>query len=323
MTPFKSFLLIMVLLFGTIGVVAGYKKYQNKRSAQIVQEASHSFPSEEGLIEIELEKKEEVSEEPAPLPQKEVPQADRIHLLFKENSPLDIVETIQYKSRAPWKGGRTAWLCDYASHYQTPIDFILKSMPKVDPKNIRDGQRFSVFRKGKDFSFYLVVDASRTKLWLYLIQPEKKSHLLLKSYDVGLGKRDEEKESGLLTPLGAYTLGKRCAVFKPRMMGMHKKKKVELMTVFGTRWIPFESECGTCTEPAKGFGIHGFPYIREGSRLVEDTSSISDYQSDGCIRLRAEDVEELYAVIAARKATVEIVKDFYEASIPYTEQSIE
>ena len=62
-----------------------------------------------------------------------------------------------------------------------------------------------------------------------------------------------------LTPVGMYELGSRVAVFRPRMMGMYKGKKIELMQVFGCHWIPFEKEIEGCSEPAKGFGIHGTP----------------------------------------------------------------
>jgi hypothetical protein len=128
-----------------------------------------------------------------------------------------------------------------------------------------------------------------------------------------------EKSSGLLTPTGTYKLGNRIAVFKPKMMGWHKNKRVELVRVFGTRWIPFDREVEDCSEPAKGYGIHGTPWVYDEQRqaVFDDPSSIGGYQSDGCIRLKTADIEELYSVITTREAVVQIVTNVQHAKVPY------
>jgi hypothetical protein len=252
-------------------------------------------------------------------------EVNRVDLLFRKQSPLPICETVKYKARVSWKPGRSAWLVDYASHYKTPVDFIARSIngrTDYTVRTVNDGQEFSVLRKDKDFYFLLVVDLSHTKMWFYYVDPEEQEHFLLKTYRVGLGRVDDTRTSGSLTPLGTYKLGNRIAVFKPKMMGMHKNKRVELMRVFGTRWIPFEKEVENCTEAAKGYGIHGTPWDEDQTThtLVNNPTSIGGYESDGCVRMRTEDVEELYAIITTRDTYVQIVKDVAFAKVPYKER---
>jgi hypothetical protein len=108
------------------------------------------------------------------------------------------------------------------------------------------------------------------------------------------------------------------------MKGPYNGQQVELIRVFGTRWIPFAQELENCTEPAKGYGIHGMPWGEDPATntLIENASSLGQYQSDGCIRMRQVDVEELYSIIVTRPTTIEIVKDFYDAQLPGNEQPV-
>lgn len=250
----------------------------------------------------------------------EPPEVDRIEALFRKEDPLPIVETITYKSRVSWQKGRPAWLSDYALHYSTSRHFIarsLKGKPDYFNQNVSEGDRFNVFRKDKKIEFYLVVDTSRCKMWFYCIDKDAHETTLLKTYQVGLGRLDASKASGLLTPLGKYTLGSKTAIYHPKTMGYHNGNKVEMVTVFGSRWIPFDKEIEGCTAPSKGFGIHGVPWVANAKGVVdEDNSSIRQYKSDGCIRMTTADVEELYATIITRPAIVEIVKNFSEAKVP-------
>ncbi len=360
MTLQRIFIVVTILLFGAIGVGALVKRQkkevQSEASAQTVAKTNQgqvkTFEGEP--IEVDLKKLNSTKNalpssslaaaQPASKTNYSKPQAtssneakttaaststdllpdvDRIDLLFQKNSPLPICETIRYKARVPWKFGKPAWLIDYATHYNTPVDFIVRSVngrADYTSKTINDGQEFSVLRNDKEFYFLLVIDLPRCKMWFYYVDPEEQERYLLKTYRVGLGRLDSERASGSLTPLGEYKLGSRVAVFKPKMMGMHKHKRVELMQVFGTRWIPFESEVEGCTEPAKGYGIHGTPYDEEQGVLVRNDSSIGRYESDGCIRLRTQDIEELFAVISTREAYVNIVNDFTQAKLPFKEK---
>ncbi|MGR3952423.1 MAG: L,D-transpeptidase [Chlamydia sp.] len=249
-------------------------------------------------------------------------QQDSIKTLFARSSNSPIIQTIRYSSRVSWKPKKAAWLIDYSQQYKTPLDFIYKSIQLFQSqpgttheraKEIAEGTEFNVFRNDVNFRFYLVVSFASTRLRLYYILPEEKKAVFLKSYSVCLGKRNTEKSSGSLTPFGLYQLGLRITTYEPHIIGSYKGKRVEMMQFFGTRWIPFEREVDPkiCTEPAKGFGIHGMPYYRDANdKLVEDVSSCGKFESEGCIRLNRKDIEELYSLISLRQAYVEIVPDF-------------
>jgi hypothetical protein len=358
MTLQRIFIAVSIILFGTIGALALYKKQKSASTSQqmvVQKDAKKEVKSFEGepveidwkklqnskpqtvkSKEIQADEKESYTAKPQNIeqnvqqvatlesgikrPEDMLADVDHIDLLFKKGSDLPIVETVKYKSRVSWKAGKSAWLIDYASHYNTPIDFIARSINGTRDysiKTIIDGQEFNVLKPEKDFSFHLVIDLSRCKLWLYYNDPEEHENFLLKTYRVGLGRIEAQTKSGSLTPLGTYKLGSRTAVFKPKMMGFHKNKRVELIRVFGTRWIPFEREVANCTEPAKGFGIHGTPwsYDEQTEQVRENNTSIGHYESDGCIRLATKDIEELFAVISTRDTTVEIVKNFELKSV--------
>jgi hypothetical protein len=255
-----------------------------------------------------------------PLP----PPVDRVEELFRTtdvHSP--IVETITYKSHVPWLKGRPAWLSDYASHYRTSRHFIARSLNgKADylKQDMSEGARFNVLRSDLRLQFNLVIDISRCQLWLYYQDLTHGEKVLLKSYHVGLGRPDANSNSGLLTPLGCYSLGDKVAIFKPKAMGLHQGQKTELIRVFGTRWIPFEEALGSTTTPAKGYGIHGIPWREnEKGEFAEDRSSIGSYTSDGCVRLATADMEEVFAIILTRPTVIEIVKDFHNAVFPVIE----
>ena len=98
---------------------------------------------------------------------------------------------------------------------------------------------------------------------------------------------------------------------------MYKGKKVEMIQVFGTHWIPFEKEIDGCTEPAKGFGLHGTPICRndQSGELNEDSSSIGHCGSDGCIRLSGKDIHELFSIVSTRTTFVEVVTSFQQSRL--------
>lgn len=318
----KLFALISVFLFGMIGFVAFLKR-----------DATDPSPSAHLPVEIELDVQKQtvmppplashvIADKGGEIKQVNLPEGNRIEELFNKNgSKLPIVETVTYKSHVPWQKGRPAWLSDYASHYRTSRHFIARSLngkPDYLKQELAEGDRFNVLRTDKNFEFYLVVDTSRCQLWFYYVDLNENKKVLLKTYSVGLGRVDPSKTSGLLTPLGKYSLGSRVAIFKPKVMAMHQGKKTEMITVFGTRWIPFDKEIGTCTLPAKGFGIHGTPWaVGANGGVLDQNEGIGKYESDGCIRLGVKDIEELFAIVISRPTTIEIVRDFFESSISH------
>ncbi len=284
----KYFIIASVLLFGGIGIM-GWMKREPKGAI------------EEPIQEIAL------GTSAAPLPiaaaMDTFPEVDRIQQLFTlDGDKLPIVETVSFTSRVPWLNGRPAWIADYASHFETSRHFIARSLnkkPDYLSQKVGPGDRFNVFKKDKDVRFQLLVDMSKCRMWFYYLDQNEK--VLLKTYKVGLGKPDTTSPSGNLTPLGKYELGEKIAIYKPGVSGYFHDEKIEMMRIFGTRWIPF----------CAGLGLHGCPWV-EGANgeLVEDRSKIGKYESDGCIRMSAEDIEEIFAIVITKPTTVEIVKEF-------------
>jgi hypothetical protein len=246
---------------------------------------------------------------------------DRIDLLFTtDEKKLPIVETISYTSRVPWLKGRPAWIADYASYYATSRHFIARSLnrkPDYFSQKIMAGSKFNVFRKDKHIEFHLAVDISRCKMALYYFDLDTKERVLLKTYRVAVGALDPQRPSGTLTPLGKYSLGNKVAIYKPGVMGYFQDRKVEMVGVFGTRWIPFDHELEGATSSARGYGIHGTPWTLDSAgQLAEKRESLGKYESDGSIWLGAEDMEEVFSIIITKPSFIEIVKDFQTASLP-------
>jgi hypothetical protein len=323
------FILAASALFLGIGI-AGYMKRPRspKASPKIESELTVQVPiPEQALPKVKKEeiKKEVVLQKSAPVAE-DLPSADRIHQLFSlDASKLPIVETLSYTSRVPWLKGRPAWIADYSTHYATSRHFIARSLnrkPDYFTQKISPGDKFNVFRSDKTISFHLLIDLSRCRLWLYYIDQNLNERVLLKSYSVGVGRPESQKTSGYLTPIGKYALGEKIAIYKPGTMGFFKDQKTEMIRVFGTRWIPFESEIEGCTEGAKGFGLHGAPWVMDPqtNALVEDRSKIGKYDSDGCIRLASNDMEEIFSIVITKPTVVELVTDFHKAKLPGIEK---
>ena len=327
----KIFLLVSASLFGIIGVLALVKgKSTPSPKEQLVpvvrQEVDLSLlnhPKEP----VRVVPSPRINPPPPPQPAEERPvviehdtETEGLSTLFSKNSNCPIVETVVYKSHVPWKHHRLAWLIDYAQYYKTPLDFIyggLNGNGDFSPKNVSDGTAIRVLKKDLPFRFHIVVSLSSCRLRLYYVIPKDRRAVFLKSYQVGLGRKDSSKASGHLTPTGLYQLGMRVGVFRPKMTGMYRGKKVELMRVFGGYWLPFEREIRGCSEPAKGLGIHGVPMNRDEQTgaLVENPSSLGHYESDGCIRLAGNDIHELFAIVSTRETFVEIVPSFQQSML--------
>lgn len=313
------------VLFSMIAIIAVIKKsktYEERNTSQI----EVKIP-----VAVTMQQKTEVKKPcTKPLSLKgEFPSVDRIYQLFSKNpaSQFPIVETISYSSSVSWLAGRPAWLSDYADYYQTSSYFILRSLGASGDcaqQKIVEGNRFNAFRRDKKIEFYLLVDISRCKMGFYYFDLGTNERVLLKTYSVCLGKLDVTKSSGSLTPLGKYLLGKRVATYKLDSKGIYQNKTVDMVTVFGTHWIPFEQEIERVSEPAKGYGLQGSPWIADSSsgQLVEDVTCIGSYSSNGCIRLASKDIDELFAIIVTKPTFIEIVKDFCEATLPGIEVAV-
>jgi hypothetical protein len=262
------------------------------------------------------------------IPQDDFPMIDRVFQLFTTGpSKLPIIETITYTSCVPWLKGRPAWVADYAAHYNTSRHFIARSLNgKADyfSQKVFEGSKFNVFRKDKRIQFYLLVDISLLKMGFYYIDLDTNERILLKTYRVGLGRLDDLKPSGSLTPLGRYALGSKVAVYHPGTTSYILDQKQEMIRLFGTRWIPFDQEIERTTAPARGYGIYGAPWNldEKTGKWSEQRKSIGKYDTDGGIRLLSEDLEEIFSIIISKPSFVEIVRDFREARLPGVEVAV-
>lgn len=333
----KGIFIASVCLFGAIGAIGLWKKGEKAPSAAplLVQEVPLLArpPAESPSLALgektpSLPPKEDLKILAGSSPQEEaleafLPEADRIAQLFAlDSSKLPFVETVSYTSRVPWLKERPAWISDYAGHFSTSRHFIARSLnrhPDYFTQKVAPGDRFNVFKRDVDLAFHLVIDLSRCKLWLYAVDQGANLKYLLKSYRVGLGRLDPKRASGSLTPLGTYSLGERVAIYKPGTKSYFQGKEEEMIRIFGTRWIPFEKEIEGCTEAAKGFGLHGAPWVEGEKGLVEEAGKIGRYDSDGCVRLAAADMEELFAIIITKPSFVHLVRSFSDAHIPGVE----
>jgi hypothetical protein len=116
-------------------------------------------------------------------------------------------------------------------------------------------------------------------------------------------------------------LGEKVATYKAGVMDFFHDQKAEMIRVFGTRWIPFDQEIGGGTESAKGYGIQGAPWVVDPStgKLIENRATIGCFESDGCIRMFLEDIEELYAIVITKPTFVHVVKSFQNITLPGVE----
>ncbi len=341
----RLFLFSSVGLFAVIALIGWGKKDKEKSympvSTQTVQEIEFESQKPEVVAQVtpkkmskaaaKKAKKEKISKQEliASNSSENLPYANYIDSFFDPAAiKLPIVETVTYSRRVPWLKGKFAWVSDYATHYKTSKHFIARSLNQKQDyftQDVKEKDRFNVLRTDKNFHFYLLIDISRCKTWFYYVDEDDNQRTLIKTYDVGLGRSDERKASGSLTPIGKYQLGEKIAVYRPGVTGFFNNEKTEMVSVFGTRWIPFGEELEGCSSPAKGFGLHGTPLVlnKATGLLEEDLSGIGRFESDGCIRFKQEEMEELFAIIVSRPTIVELVKDFYEAKLPGEEKQFD
>ncbi len=332
----KLFLTLSVLLFAGIGSLALLKDKQEKgpvpkkevegsvlkqeidpsllaKPAGLTPLSSSKQPTELPLPAVEMAE----NEQPLVIEHDDEPEA--LTALFVKGSTCPIVKTIRYKSHVPWKSGRSAWLIDYAKHYKTPLDFLYRSIHNGEdkvPSSIADGVEFNIYRDDVDFRFHLVASLSSCTMRMYYVLQKEKKVVFLKSYRICVGRKNDHAPSGCLTPLGLFQLGPKIAVFKPHMMGPYKGKRIELMQIFGSHWIPFEKEIADCSEAAKGYGIHGTPMVRNTKgEMEEQIETIGGHHSDGCVRLSSKEIKELFSVISTRKTYIEIVPSFQQSRL--------
>jgi hypothetical protein len=156
----------------------------------------------------------------------------------------------------------------FARKFGTTVELIVKGNELKRPDVIRPGQHLKVF-SGK---MEIKVSKARNDLLL------TSNGTFFKRYGVGTGRYDK-------TPVGTFVIVER--IPEPpwwrddgRTVPFGDKENI-----LGTRWMAIKAT-GTTPE-LKGYGIHG----------TWDTNSIGKAESAGCIRLKNEDVEELFELV--------------------------
>lgn len=166
------------------------------------------------------------------------------------------------------KGGDT--LGKIASKYNTTYELVML-VNRKPRTNIRVGERLKII----EGTFDILVDKSDYKMTLLL------NDHYVKQYDIGTGKNDK-------TPVGEFEIAEK--MIEPTWYsgdGVYPYGTPE--NVLGTRWIGFKDKPGYY-----GFGIHG----------TADPESIGKSESNGCVRLRNEDVEELFVFVTDKTKVV-------------------
>ncbi|MCH9620683.1 MAG: hypothetical protein S4CHLAM20_00840 [Chlamydiia bacterium] len=268
-------------------------------------------PQEVVEKEAVVQKPNKVAVESTSEPKKQVNQIRRFFSRGIDKFP--IVETVTYTSRVEWLKGRPAWIADYASHYNTSRHFIARSLNGKEDyisQKVSPGDNFNILKPDKEVSFHLLVDLSKCTAKFSYEDHETNEIVEIKTYPVGVGRKDSYSPSGCLTPLGKYKLGQKIAIYKRGVENYFQNKKTHMMEIFGTRWIPFAEEVENCTDSAKGYGIHGLPFIynEEKDEYIEDISVLGQYDSDGCLRFLEKDINEIFSIVITKPTYVEIVK---------------
>ena len=319
----KKIFISSLVLFAFIGTVALVKKgHREKAEKSYAKAVEFESVDEESLTE---EKEVTLTSETTYLnPVQDALSEEKKDIVWRlfatGKEQLPIVKTISYRSRVPWLKDRPAWIADYASYHGTSRHFIARSLnkkPDYLTQKISTGDRFNVLNKDLNIHFHLVVDCSRCKMWFFYHDLDLYERVLLKTYKVGVGRLSPYESSGLLTPHGTYLLGDKVVTYKPGTQGYFQDKEVEMVQVFGTRWLPLE-EISEDGDNPHGSGLHGAPWVfdQESGEYKENQETIGHYESDGCIRLRQVDIEELYSIVITKKTFVSIVSDFKDAQLP-------
>ncbi len=156
-----------------------------------------------------------------------------------------------------------------ARKYGTTVEFIKKSN-NLKSDVIRIGQKLRIWT-GK---FNILVDKSQNILIL------KEGNDVVKVYNVSTGSNNS-------TPVGKYTITTKLIdpVWFNRGVVVPPESP---QNVLGTRWLGFD---------LPGYGIHG----------TVEPESIGQQVTAGCVRMRNEEVEELYMIVP--KGTEVVIVD--------------
>ena len=206
----------------------------------------------------------------------ELPQAQQIlRLIYNEYIDYENIEQVQREleeinmkiifSNTPSPSAvvhdvvKGDTLGELAKKYGTTIELIKRSN-NLDNNIIRIGQKLRIWRG----EFNIFVDKSQNILIL------KEGDNVIKVYNVSTGKNNS-------TPVGNFKITSKLTdpVWFNRGVVVPPESPAN---VLGSRWLGFD---------IPGYGIHG----------TIEPDKIGEQVTAGCVRMRNEDVEELYSII--------------------------
>ncbi|OGV43935.1 MAG: hypothetical protein A2X48_05590 [Lentisphaerae bacterium GWF2_49_21] len=160
-------------------------------------------------------------------------------------------------------------LIKIAMDFNTTIDAIQKGN-RMNPSNpvIHPGKTLKIYKGG----WKVKISKKRFKLYLY------DNDNIFMIYNIGIGKQGR-------TPLGTFEV----EVKKKEPVWYKDGKQVpygDKENILGTRWMALKPTAGT-NPNYKGYGIHG---TWTPDEIGKDTSN-------GCIRMRNEDISDLYMIV--------------------------
>jgi LysM repeat protein len=158
-----------------------------------------------------------------------------------------------------------------------------------NPNRIREGQKLKLVRG----PFHAVVDKSDFRVDIFHGQPnDPESWLYIRSFDVGLGKEDG-------TPIGTFVVARDSKVSNPAWVNPHDPSerygRDDPGNPIGEYWIGLEGLGDAAA--FVGYGLHG----------TIEPQSVGTEASLGCVRLRPEDIEQVYELLVEGISVVKIV----------------
>ena len=156
-----------------------------------------------------------------------------------------------------------------AKKYNTTVELIVKSN-KLDPTDdkIVPGQKLCLYCG----QWNIIVSKKNFKLYLY------DAGQIFRVYDIGIGEQDK-------TPEGSFYI--KVKQNEPDWYSQGKKYPYGSKEyILGTKWMSVEPK-GNTDKGLNGYGIHG----------TWDESCVGRTYGNGCIRMRNDEVDELYSIV--------------------------
>ena len=156
-----------------------------------------------------------------------------------------------------------------------------------DPRRLQAGQNLKIISG----PFNALVNKTDFTIEVWMGEPGGKQSMYITSFPVGLGKDDS-------TPTGTWAVSNKLkdpTYYSPRGGGIIAAGDPK--NPLGEYWIGLTGTDGHAVGKSS-YGIHG----------TIDPSSIGKQESMGCIRLRNEDVAQVYEMLVAGKSTVTVTE---------------